>query len=393
MGTQRTSFSIEPISTCATLSHTTFHNERIKGDKTGSNIDTRRLKFNQTLYGDEHADLWKNIAEKVSGREYTDEEFYNSKGKSKITKQKMHYEDGRKLRKDAILAFECKTHYPGEMKWAKIENGEIVYLKDTEMPNPNEPDCHFQWVADEEKLNQWVEATKQFILDRFGEQNTEQIILHMDESTPHIHAVITPISKDKNGHNRLSMTKLVNGPKDCAKLQTEYAKAVSHLGFSRGKEYSQEINIGLNRARHNMTKHLDEKLPDDKELADEMYEAALTKIDALEIKLENKRASAEIQSKLRKEKDEKKIELQKLQKENHSLKQQLQLLEIEKQGMRELYKKNPDLYEDMVETRKAVIEMGEEYYKNVHILDNEKQFEEKDINDYLNGDIDSTLIE
>lgn len=45
MNTGKTSFSIKTISSCANLSHTSFHNERKEGDRTGSNIDRRRIDF------------------------------------------------------------------------------------------------------------------------------------------------------------------------------------------------------------------------------------------------------------------------------------------------------------------------------------------------------------
>lgn len=386
MNTGRTSFSIKTLSNCANLAHSSFHNERKEGDKTGSNIDKRRIEFNETLYGNEHVDLWKNIASKISGKEYSDEEFYNKAGKSKLSKKDMHYEDGRKLRKDAVLAFECKTHYPGEMSLAKIENGNIVFLSGEELDNPSEDS--FQWPTDIEKFNEWKKVTNEFILNRFGSERVEQVVLHMDESTPHIHAIITPSVKDKNGHTRFNMTKIVNGPKGCAELQTEYAKAVEHLGFQRGKEYSQEINIGLNQARNLLTKSLKEKLPDDIEQANEMYQAALTKNNQLELELRNKSISAETQSKLRKKNAELEEKVKTLEKEIYEKKQVLQFVEFEKQGMRKLRTTNPEVYEQYRNSKSALIDMGIESFENINIIDKNRDGIDDRKEDFLDLDND-----
>jgi hypothetical protein len=53
--------------------------------------------------------------------------------------------------------------------------------------------------------------------------------LHQDEKTPHIHAVVIPITEK----NRLSADTLFN-PKTLAQLQTDYAQAMNHHGLERG---------------------------------------------------------------------------------------------------------------------------------------------------------------
>lgn len=367
MSTGKTSFSIKTISNCANLSHTSFHNERKEGDRTGSNIDKRRISFNETLHGNDHIDLWKRIASKITGKEFSDEEFYNKKGNSKIGKSDMYYEDGRKMRKDAVLAFECKTHYPGEMSLAKLVDGRIIYLSEEEQKKP--PEDSFQWPADMKKFEEWKNITNKFILERFGEERVEQIVLHMDESTPHIHAVVTPSVKDKDGHMRFNMTKMIGGPKECAELQTEYAKSVEHLGFHRGQEFSQDMNKGLNQARHLLTKSLDEKLPDDKELANEMYQAALTQNNKLELELQNKSASATTQSKLRKKNAELEDKIKQLEEQIQEQKKVLQFVEFEKQGLRDLRFSNPKIYEQYQKSKSTIIDLGIDSFDRINMID------------------------
>jgi len=66
--------------------------------------------------------------------------------------------------------------------------------------------------------------------------------LHQDEKTPHIHAVLAPIT-DKN---TLSADQLFN-PKSLRQLQTEYAQAMAPHGFERGVEHSQAKHDPMQR--------------------------------------------------------------------------------------------------------------------------------------------------
>lgn len=89
------------------------------------------------------------------------------------------------------------------------------------------------------KLSDWLEANKRFLADNFGGQdNIIDISLHMDESTPHAHALIIP----KSG-NKLSWMKFVDGPADCVKLQSRYAEEMEQFGLMRGKRKMRSKEI------------------------------------------------------------------------------------------------------------------------------------------------------
>lgn len=88
--------------------------------------------------------------------------------------------------------------------------------------------------ADPHAFRQWQDANLRFVNQRFGSQNVVRFTLHMDEITPHIHAVIVPITE--NG--QLSAKALLDGPKAVAQLQTDYANAMKPFGLERGKENS-----------------------------------------------------------------------------------------------------------------------------------------------------------
>ncbi|RYX79605.1 hypothetical protein EON70_01045 [bacterium] len=50
--------------------------------------------------------------------------------------------------------------------------------------------------SDGKTKNAWLNANIKFIKEEFGEDNVVRFTLHMDEKTPHIHAVVVPLTKD-----------------------------------------------------------------------------------------------------------------------------------------------------------------------------------------------------
>ena len=88
--------------------------------------------------------------------------------------------------------------------------------------------------AEDMRESKWVADNLHFLKEKFGEKNVVSFTLHQDEKTPHVHAVVIPIT-DKN---RLSSDTLFN-PKTLVKLQTEYAAAMAEHGLERGIEGSR----------------------------------------------------------------------------------------------------------------------------------------------------------
>lgn len=90
--------------------------------------------------------------------------------------------------------------------------------------------------------SKWVNDNLKFLSEKYG-KNLVAFTLHQDEKTPHMHAIVVPITHD----GRLSAKELFN-PNSLKKLQTEYAQAMSAYGLERGIEGS--------RARHVDMKHI-----------------------------------------------------------------------------------------------------------------------------------------
>src|SRR5690606_41099780 len=47
-----------------------------------------------------------------------------------------------------------------------------------------------------EKANAWVRANYDFVCKEFGKENIVRFTLHLDEKTPHIYAVVVPLTDD-----------------------------------------------------------------------------------------------------------------------------------------------------------------------------------------------------
>jgi len=103
--------------------------------------------------------------------------------------------------------------------------------------------------ADPERLQKWIEDNHKFLEEKYGKENIMRLSLHCDERTPHLHAVVTPITPD----NRLSAKQIVGNKKDLQQLQTNYAERMKKFNLSRGiegstathdsiKEYYAKIN-------------------------------------------------------------------------------------------------------------------------------------------------------
>ena len=81
----------------------------------------------------------------------------------------------------------------------------------------------------------WGEASAHWLQERYGGR-VIKAVMHLDEATPHIHAVLVPL--DDRG--KLNCRALFGGSRHTlTKLQTDYAKAVESLGLERGLQGSR----------------------------------------------------------------------------------------------------------------------------------------------------------
>lgn len=98
---------------------------------------------------------------------------------------------------------------------------------------PNQPEQAGTY--DNTRLQNWQQATMGWLNEKYGNR-VVSAIMHIDETTPHIHALLVPL--DDKG--KLNCRALFGGTRHTlSRLQTEYGEAVSSLGISRGIENSR----------------------------------------------------------------------------------------------------------------------------------------------------------
>lgn len=92
----------------------------------------------------------------------------------------------------------------------------------------------FFWDKSDDYIQDWINSNFEFLKSRFS-KNVLQVSVHLDETSPHIHAIVTPFTKD----NRLSMKSYLGGRSALIKLQDEYASVMKRFALNRGVRNSK----------------------------------------------------------------------------------------------------------------------------------------------------------
>ena len=96
----------------------------------------------------------------------------------------------------------------------------------------------FDGLAKIEQYNFFSDCYKYFA-ERYGEENIIAAVVHNDETTPHMHLNLMPVTKD----GRLCSKQLFDKPQ-LQQLQTDFYEAVGkRWGLQRGKEGSQKKHL------------------------------------------------------------------------------------------------------------------------------------------------------
>lgn len=94
-----------------------------------------------------------------------------------------------------------------------------------------------------ERLDDWIRRSGRWLQERYGKQNLVSFVVHLDESTPHIHAVVVPLEKKEQGRfagqERLNARKFCGGRQVLSEMQDSYAAAMAPLGLQRGRPRSK----------------------------------------------------------------------------------------------------------------------------------------------------------
>lgn len=180
-----------------------YHMEKGKGGSggIGRHIDRIESKYGYTTY--EHSD--------ASMRKLNKEFILNEHCKKPLPKAiedriKEGYTQSKEIRKDAV---KFQTH---------ILTGSHEQMKDV--------------FSSKVTADKWLKENMDWMCERYGKDNIVRFTLHMDEKTPHIHAITVPITND----GRLSAKSYADGKKALREIQTDYAQRMEQFGLERGVE-------------------------------------------------------------------------------------------------------------------------------------------------------------
>lgn len=109
------------------------------------------------------------------------------------------------------------------------------------------------------KLDEWCQDNIDWLRKTYGDDNVVSVVLHMDESTPHLHATVIPIvqterkRKKKEEEVKRTYRKKSPAPRLCAddvmsrtrlkNYQNTYAAAMQKYGLQRGIDGSEAQHI------------------------------------------------------------------------------------------------------------------------------------------------------
>ena len=91
---------------------------------------------------------------------------------------------------------------------------------------------------DKEKMQKWIDRNYNFVIREFGQANNMRFTLHRDERTPHIHAVVVPLTED----GKLTAREVLGGRMAMSARQTRYGQTMAEFGLERGVIGSKAIH-------------------------------------------------------------------------------------------------------------------------------------------------------
>ncbi len=117
-----------------------------------------------------------------------------------------------------------------------------------------------QRIVREGRLDEWCADNMNYLAATFGKENIVSAALHLDETSPHIHATLVPIvtterkrKKQEEHATKRYRTKSASRPRLCAdevmarvklkEYQDTYAQAMSKYGLQRGIEGSEARHV------------------------------------------------------------------------------------------------------------------------------------------------------
>ena len=187
------------------------------------------------------------------------------------------------------------------------------------------------------KFNAWVQDNLKFLDEQFGKENIVSAVLHLDEATPHIQVLMTPIhTKNKNKKPALAAKKFFDRPL-LRKLHDDYAASMKRFGLERGIKNSKVVHQSAQEFRREAELELKEIQREQKKaakLAQELHQEKTSLVSSRSFVDSLKARYKTFIDKLRSQIKRLKRTNKRLENENERLRRQLAAaVELQKQGI------------------------------------------------------------
>ena len=166
-------------------------------------------------------------ADKATGHNYRTDKVANADKEAPHPNVELVNIDGRGY-------WELATERIAEVVTRKVRDDQVRCMEVILTASPEFFERDANGRAVDMKDSQWLKDQLTFLEKTFGKENVLSCTLHQDEKSPHVHAVIAPITKD----DHLSAKRLFN-PITMTDYQSQYAEVMKVHGLERGVEHSQ----------------------------------------------------------------------------------------------------------------------------------------------------------
>lgn len=116
------------------------------------------------------------------------------------------------------------------------------------------PDSATYGDHDRKRTDTWATHSMEWLRQEWGGDNIASATLHLDESTPHLHAIVVPVDP---ATGRLNARRWLNGRKLMSTMQDRYADAVAELGIRRGVRRSKATHVEVSQFYGDITSEVD----------------------------------------------------------------------------------------------------------------------------------------
>ena len=241
-----------------------------------------------------------------------------------------------------------------------VKNVELIFTSDKDF---------FDKLSHEDE-RKFFEKSLEFAQEYFGEKNIFSAIVHKDETTPHMHINLVPITKE----GKLSAKEVVGNRKDLEQMQDKYFQKISksfpELERGKKKEITNKIHKSLDEFKKETAENYNYKLEEKKEIQ-QIYQNAKGNILNSKVSIEKedlkKIATKAIEvTKIDLVLDKYKQENKELKKENLKLTNNNRFLAPYVNKSNELRQENSMLEKEIENLKTKIISLVDKYEKEIN---------------------------